>query len=238
MAAHVLDAVLDQHVDGLARAGLAVFVGDQRLALGPEFDALEQGACEVPARLAGGEGRVQVDMRLDEGRHHQVAGGIQLVCRSGQFLRLRNYAGDTCLRQLDAKQAAATTQPGVDDIHGVLLSGHGFRRRLTGRLSTPSTVLGVPAKQDVGAPYSRPGLQEPARGSRRHYSAACNSVTTNWLPCCSTWKRTLSSTLMPSSKAASRTPKIMVIGGIPTLSIGPWRRVILWPARSILRTSP
>ncbi|MNG20286.1 hypothetical protein D3C84_1045290 [compost metagenome] len=60
-------------------------------------------------------------MRLDEGRHHQVAGGIQLVCRSGQFLRLRDDGGDTRLRQLDAKQAAAATQTGIDDIHGLLL---------------------------------------------------------------------------------------------------------------------
>jgi len=55
MGAHMLDAVLDQHVDGSFRAALAVLVGHQRLALGPELDALEQGAAHVPARLAGGE---------------------------------------------------------------------------------------------------------------------------------------------------------------------------------------
>ncbi|MCY1525893.1 hypothetical protein D9M68_608940 [compost metagenome] len=38
--------------------------------------------------------------------------------------------------------------------------------------------------------------------------------------------------------AASCTSKTMVIGGMPIFSSGPWRRVIFFMARSILRTSP
>ena len=94
VGAHVLDAVVDQHVDGFLRPRLGVFVGHQRLALAPAFDAFEQRAAHVPGRLASGKGGVQVDVRFDEGRHHQVAGGVDIALVGFGRRLLRADGGD------------------------------------------------------------------------------------------------------------------------------------------------
>jgi hypothetical protein len=51
-----------------------VLAGEHRLALGPAGDALPEGAAPVPARLARGEGRVEVHVRLDVRRGGPGAG--------------------------------------------------------------------------------------------------------------------------------------------------------------------
>jgi len=86
--------VVDQHVDGLLRPRLGVLVGDQRLALTPALDALEQRAAHVPRRLAGGQRGVEVDVRLDEGRHHQIAGGVDIALVGFGWCLLRADGGN------------------------------------------------------------------------------------------------------------------------------------------------
>lgn len=60
-------------------AGLGVFLSDGGLALAPALDAFEQRTAHVPARFAGRQGGVEVNVRFDEGRHHQITAGIQIV---------------------------------------------------------------------------------------------------------------------------------------------------------------
>ncbi|MNE49608.1 hypothetical protein D3C80_1441390 [compost metagenome] len=120
MGAYVLNAVVDQHADGLGGAGLDVFVGGDFLAFGPALDAFEQGATHVPLRLAGSEGGVEVDVRLDEGGYHQVLPGIQVI--AGPWCHrtaLGLDAGDAVAVQFDAKQASLAPQACIDDVHGV-----------------------------------------------------------------------------------------------------------------------
>ena len=82
-------------------------MGDQRLALGPAFDAFEQRAAHVPGRLAGGEGGIEVDMRLDEGRHDQIAGSVQVAFCNGMQGVLGVDGGDALIVQGNAVQAVA-----------------------------------------------------------------------------------------------------------------------------------
>lgn len=118
VGAHVLDAMGGQGADGACGAGLGVFLGDGGLALAPALDALEQGAAHVPARLTGGQGGVEVDVRLDEGRHHQVASGVDVVRPYRRRHELLGDGGDESAFEADVIQAFAVTQAGVEDAHG------------------------------------------------------------------------------------------------------------------------
>ena len=60
-----------------------------RLALGPDGDALPERPRGVPARLAGGQRGVEVDVRLDERRRDQRTRGVDLdVGRRGRRPRV------------------------------------------------------------------------------------------------------------------------------------------------------
>jgi len=145
VGAHVLDAVLDQHVDGLPGARLGVLVGHLRLAFAPALDALEQRAAHVPGRLAGGECGVQMNMRLDERRHHQVTGGVE-VARAGLGRCLLHCdGGDARAVQFDALQAFAATQAGIDDVHrdSLVAVVSGAARHLAGTISPVRHSRGV-----------------------------------------------------------------------------------------------
>ena len=117
VGAYMLDAMGGEGLDGFLGAGLGVFLGDGRLAFAPAFDALEQRTAHVPAWLAGGQGCVEVDVRLDEGRYHQVATGIQIVGAQGRGLGLPGDVADQAVFQVQLMQAFLVTQPGVDDVH-------------------------------------------------------------------------------------------------------------------------
>ncbi|MNL23596.1 hypothetical protein D3C87_1449910 [compost metagenome] len=117
VGAHMLDAVGGEAFNGFFGPGLGVFQGDGRLALAPAFDALEQRAAHVPARFAGGQGRVEVNVRLDEGRHHQIAAGVQIVRPQGWRLGLARDVADQAVFQVQLMQAFLVAQPGVDDVH-------------------------------------------------------------------------------------------------------------------------
>ena len=117
VGAHVLNAVGSQRLNGLLGAGLGVFFGDGDFALAPAFDALEQRTAHVPARLAGGEGGVEVDVRLDEGRHHQIAAGIEVFRAEGRCFGLTGDAVDQAVFKVQFVQAFLVAQAGVDDVH-------------------------------------------------------------------------------------------------------------------------
>ncbi|MNG92065.1 hypothetical protein D3C79_509840 [compost metagenome] len=118
MGTYMLDAMVHQHADGLFRAVLDVVMGGDRLALGPALDAFEQGAAHVPARLAGGQRGVQVNVRFDEGRHHQVLPGIQVIGSARRHpFGLGHDGGDAFAAELDAEQAGLAAQACVDDVH-------------------------------------------------------------------------------------------------------------------------
>ncbi len=118
MGTDMLDAMVHQHADGLFRAVLDVVVGCDCLALGPALDAFEQGAAHVPARLAGCQRGVQVDVRLDERRHYQVLPGIQAIGSAHRHpFGLGHDGGDAFAVEFDAKQAGPAAQACVDDVH-------------------------------------------------------------------------------------------------------------------------
>ncbi|MCY1414713.1 hypothetical protein D9M71_301720 [compost metagenome] len=121
--AHMLDAMRDQHLQGAAGALPGVLGGDAGLAFGPAFDAFEQRAAHVPARLAGGQHGIQMDMRLDEGRHHQIAAGIHVVLLRYEGCGLRVDGGDQRAFQYKAVQAFPVAQTGIDDFHEPELHG-------------------------------------------------------------------------------------------------------------------
>ena len=85
--------------DRLARPVLDVLVGQVRLALGPGQDALDERARLVVARLADRQHRVEVDVRVDEGRREEAALRVQLASRlalerAGRPDGLDTIAGD------------------------------------------------------------------------------------------------------------------------------------------------
>jgi len=71
VAADMLDAAGELPAQDLPDPGLHVLVGQVSDPLGPHRDALEQRAGHVRPRLADGEDRVEVDVRLDQGRCDQ-----------------------------------------------------------------------------------------------------------------------------------------------------------------------
>ncbi|KOS79635.1 hypothetical protein DM53_441 [Burkholderia mallei] len=119
--AHVLNAVIAQHPDRRMRAGLRVLVRDRRLALRPALDPLEQRAAHVPFGLARRQHRVEMDVRLDERRDHELAVGVDHVrprrVRRVDTRRLRRDARDRAAVEHDAEKAAALAQRRVDELH-------------------------------------------------------------------------------------------------------------------------
>ena len=149
--AHMLDAMVDQHVDGLLGAGLGVFMGDQRLALGPAFDALEQRAAHVPGRLAGCERGIEVDVRLDEGRHDEIAGSVQVAFCNGMHGMLGLDGCDALIVQGDAVQAVAAAQAGIVDDHQVSSQAGDDRRRINSATLMFRRSCGSSNEQPVSA---------------------------------------------------------------------------------------
>src|SRR5690606_3391458 len=91
-----------------------VLPAQQRLALGPAFDALEQGAALVPAGCAGGERRIQMVMGFDEGRADQIAGGDALARCAVAHLRTGRTPPDRAAADGTMGTSLPAGQPGVD----------------------------------------------------------------------------------------------------------------------------
>src|SRR3546814_11204545 len=84
-----------------------------RLQRAPEGDAFQQGAAPVQPRQAEAEGRVHVEVAVDEGRRHQVPAGVDLLPR--RRLDLRSHFGDAAILHGDVLPAFAGGQGGVAD---------------------------------------------------------------------------------------------------------------------------
>jgi hypothetical protein len=117
VGAHVLNAVGGQRLNGFLGAGLGVFFGDGDFALAPAFDAFEQRAAHVPARLASGQRGVEVNVRLDEGRHHQIAAGVEVIRAEGRCFGLPGDVADQTVFKVQFVQTFLVAQTGVDDVH-------------------------------------------------------------------------------------------------------------------------
>ena len=89
MGAHVLNAMLGQHTDSGVSALLGVFVGNGFLALGPALNAFEQRTALIPLGLARGQGRVQMNVWLDQRRNQQLPLCVNIagLRRSATFLQ-------------------------------------------------------------------------------------------------------------------------------------------------------
>lgn len=131
MGAHMLDAMGRQGLDGLFGAGLGVFLGDAGLAFAPAFDPFKQRPAHIPARFAGGEGGVEVDMWLDKGgttrlpaasrssgpRGGTAVCGVMLAirpcsrCRSCRPSRLRRRALMICMGKFLLGKKQSGRQP-------------------------------------------------------------------------------------------------------------------------------
>ncbi|KWV87719.1 hypothetical protein PFLmoz3_02656 [Pseudomonas fluorescens] len=118
MGAHMLDAMGGEGLNGFFGPGLGVFQSNGGLAFAPALDAFKQRTAHVPARLAGGEGGVEVDVGLDKGRYDQVAGGVQVAGHQCGRSGLRSDAGDPAIFQVQIMQAFTVAQAGIDDVHG------------------------------------------------------------------------------------------------------------------------
>ncbi len=79
MGTDELDTVGDLPLQRLDGAPFHILVGQHCLALGPAFDPLEQGAGEVPARLARRLGGIEMDVRFDKGGNGEPLLPIQLM---------------------------------------------------------------------------------------------------------------------------------------------------------------
>ena len=73
MRAYVLNAVRGKQLECLLSPSDYVFAGQCGLAFSPALDTLKQSAATIPARLARGHRSVQVNVRLNKRRRHQIA---------------------------------------------------------------------------------------------------------------------------------------------------------------------
>src|SRR3546814_9662559 len=110
-----------------------------RLQLAPEGEAVQQGAAPVQPRQGEAEGRVHVEVAVDEGRRHQVPAGVDLLPR--RRLDLRSHFGDAAILHGDVLPAFAGGQGGVADDE----VEHGSISRLYG------TAPAAPADRPRGA---------------------------------------------------------------------------------------
>ena len=109
MAAHVLDAAGELPAQHLPDPGLHVLVGEVLDPLGPDRDALEQRAGHVRARLADGQHRVEVDVRLDQRGSDQPAAQVDDLARRSSA----GGRGDAALVDADVGDGVLPGDAGV-----------------------------------------------------------------------------------------------------------------------------
>ena len=109
MGAHELDAVGDLPLQRLYGPALHILMSQQRLAFGPALYPLEQGTGEVPARLTGGLGGIEVNMGLDKGGYRHPLLPIQFPGRE-EDLAHGGYGPDQAILTQDLPQPLPATQ--------------------------------------------------------------------------------------------------------------------------------
>ncbi len=124
MAADRQAAARDRPAAELERACLERLDRQMRLQLRPELDAFEERAAFVEAGPAEAEGRIHVEMGIDEGRGDQPAAGVDLP--QGGGLDPGRHLGDAPVGDRDILAFAAVREIGAseDEIEhqGILLS--------------------------------------------------------------------------------------------------------------------
>ncbi|MNS38153.1 hypothetical protein D3C72_703940 [compost metagenome] len=85
-------------------------------------------------------------MRLDEGRHHQIAAGIEVIRAKGWRFGLPGDAADQTVFKVQFVQTFLVAQTGVDDVH----QANPFYKSCSGAValrapSTPVTMTYVSA---------------------------------------------------------------------------------------------
>ena len=88
-------------------------VRQMRLQLAPQRDAFEQRARQVEARLSERQGRVHVEVAVDEGRRHEAPMGVDRLARLGFEVGLD--CGDAACGDGDVLTLAAVGERGVAD---------------------------------------------------------------------------------------------------------------------------
>ena len=111
MAAHREAAARDGPAAELERARLDRLDGQMRLQLRPELDAFQQRAALVEPRPAEAEGRIHMEMRIDEGRGDQPAADVDLA--GGLGLDPGRHLGDAPIGDRDILAFAAVREIGA-----------------------------------------------------------------------------------------------------------------------------
>ena len=125
MAADCQHAAADRPVAPGERAALEDVGRQPGLALAPYLDRLEQRAGLVIAGLAETERRIEVEMRIDEGRRDEIVAGIELERAGGG--QVGRDGGDFAVLHADIEAGAAVRQACVADnqverAHGPILA--------------------------------------------------------------------------------------------------------------------
>ncbi|MNF86768.1 hypothetical protein D3C84_692160 [compost metagenome] len=93
-----------------------------------------------------------MDVRLDKGRHHQIAAGIQVARAQGRGLDLAGDAADQAVFQVQLMQAFLVAQTGVDDVHRASPFSESYWQYLY-----VSSVVAIPASSKCGSGLAREG---------------------------------------------------------------------------------
>ena len=86
-------------------------MGEERLQLAPQRDALEQRARLVEPRQAERQRRIHVEMAVDEGRRHEIA--LRIDGRARRAVDLRLHLDDAPVLAGDVLPAPAVGKRGV-----------------------------------------------------------------------------------------------------------------------------
>src|SRR6516162_10240506 len=138
MAADGEAAARDRPAAELMGARLDGLDLEMRLQLRPERDPLQQRAALVEPRPAQAQGRIHVEMGIDEGRRHQSAADVDLPRRLGLERRLDR--GDPAIGDGDIVVLAAIRQIGAaqDDIEHYLRPPRALARARGSRERPPA----------------------------------------------------------------------------------------------------
>jgi hypothetical protein len=152
--------------DRLVRPPLDVLVGEGRLALRPGLDALDEGSGFVVARLADGQDRVEVDVRVDEGRGDEPARGVELPAAVGGEPTRRSDRSDAIALDREVDGVDRSAERGMDARIADDESGRRHRHLWAGAGTPAQCAAAVVAEsRNPGrrrVPVVRPALSRPA----------------------------------------------------------------------------
>ena len=163
----------DRPADDLARALEDVLLGEARLQLAPDVDALDQRARLVPARLAGCERRVEMEVAVDERSRDEPRFGVELLCGvDGE--RLADPRPAAVLgREID-EPAVEQARVAHDEIHARESTGRGSGRRALPRRPYGSRAA---TRSDAAVPRGRRRPETLTRTGTTPGRRTCDRLT-------------------------------------------------------------